>query len=146
MRLKETDGKEERLLPLGELEARLEELAQAQAGAERMEKGLAVLTEGLARAQKIRTARRQASALDRDTAQEERRVLKAEETLARADETRATLAADFSPPGKLSALELNVFVGKYLGLTLSLLASLTLGFGISGIVLALNGAGAADPR
>jgi len=26
---------------------------------------------------------------------------------------RATLAADFSPPGKLSALELNVFVGKY---------------------------------
>jgi len=26
---------------------------------------------------------------------------------------RATLAADFSPPGKLSALELNVFVGRY---------------------------------
>ena len=39
----------------------------------------------------------------------------------------------------------DVFVGKYLGLMLSLLASLALGFGISGIVLALNGAGAADP-
>ena len=39
----------------------------------------------------------------------------------------------------------DVFVGKYLGLTLSLLASLSLGFGISGVVLALNGAGAADP-
>ena len=38
-----------------------------------------------------------------------------------------------------------VFVGKYLGLTLSLLASLTLGFGISGVVMALNGGGAADP-
>jgi Cu-processing system permease protein len=38
-----------------------------------------------------------------------------------------------------------IFVGKYLGLTLSLLASLSLGFGISGGVIALNGAGAADP-
>jgi Cu-processing system permease protein len=37
-----------------------------------------------------------------------------------------------------------VFVGKYLGLTLSLLASLTLGFGVSGFVLALND-GSADP-
>ncbi len=39
----------------------------------------------------------------------------------------------------------DVFVGKYLGLVLSLLASLTLGFGISGVVMALNGTGAADP-
>jgi exonuclease SbcC len=76
------------------LRARREELVQGQAGAERLEKGLAVLTEGLALAQKIRTARRQASTLDRDTAQEEQRVLEAEETLARADETRATLAAE----------------------------------------------------
>ncbi|MEZ4869968.1 MAG: ABC transporter permease [Caldilineaceae bacterium] len=39
----------------------------------------------------------------------------------------------------------DIFVGKYLGLLLSLLASLTLGFGISGLVMALNGMGAADP-
>lgn len=39
----------------------------------------------------------------------------------------------------------DIFVGKYLGLLLSLLASLTLGFGISGLVMALNGTGAADP-
>lgn len=38
-----------------------------------------------------------------------------------------------------------VFVGKYIGLALSLLASLALGFGISGVVIALGGAGAADP-
>ncbi len=38
-----------------------------------------------------------------------------------------------------------VFGGKYLGLTLSLLASLTLGFGISGVVMALNRGGASDP-
>ena len=37
-----------------------------------------------------------------------------------------------------------VFVGKYLGLALSLLASLALGFGIAGVVLALNG-GAGSP-
>ena len=39
----------------------------------------------------------------------------------------------------------DIFVGKYLGLTLSLLASLLLGFGIAGIVMALNGTGASDP-
>jgi Cu-processing system permease protein len=39
----------------------------------------------------------------------------------------------------------DVFVGKYLGLTLSLLAALLFGFGISGMVMALNGAGASDP-
>lgn len=38
-----------------------------------------------------------------------------------------------------------IFLGKYLGLALSLLASLALGFGISGVVIALGGAGAADP-
>ncbi|NUQ36548.1 MAG: ABC transporter permease [Caldilineales bacterium] len=38
-----------------------------------------------------------------------------------------------------------IFLGKYLGLALSLLASLTLGFGISGVVIALGGAGAVDP-
>ena len=37
-----------------------------------------------------------------------------------------------------------VFTGKYLGLALSLLASLALGFGIAGVVLALNG-GAGSP-
>lgn len=34
-----------------------------------------------------------------------------------------------------------VFVGKYLGLLLSLLASLALGFGIAGVVMAANGGG-----
>ena len=38
-----------------------------------------------------------------------------------------------------------VFLGKYVGLTLSLLASLALGFGISGIVMALNRTGPSDP-
>jgi Cu-processing system permease protein len=40
---------------------------------------------------------------------------------------------------------LEVFLGKYLGLALSLLAAIALGFGISGIVIALAGSGAADP-
>lgn len=39
----------------------------------------------------------------------------------------------------------DIFVGKYLGLLLSLLASLTLGFGLSGIVMAINGTSGADP-
>lgn len=39
----------------------------------------------------------------------------------------------------------DVFLGKYLGLLLSLLASLALGFGVSGVVMALNGTGAAHP-
>lgn len=39
----------------------------------------------------------------------------------------------------------DIFVGKYLGLLLSLLASLTLGFGLSGIVMAVNGTSGADP-
>lgn len=38
-----------------------------------------------------------------------------------------------------------VFAGKYLGLALSLLAALTLGFGASGLAMALGGSGAADP-
>lgn len=40
---------------------------------------------------------------------------------------------------------LEIFVGKYIGLLLGLLGSLTLGFGISGLVMALNGTGASDP-
>lgn len=40
---------------------------------------------------------------------------------------------------------LEVFLGKYLGLSLSLLASLTLGFGISGIFMAVARTGATDP-
>lgn len=40
---------------------------------------------------------------------------------------------------------IEVFAGKYLGLALSLLASLTLGFGISGVVMAVSGSAAADP-
>lgn len=38
-----------------------------------------------------------------------------------------------------------VFLGKYLGLSLGLLASLALGFGISGLVMAFSGNGANDP-
>ncbi|MBW7885101.1 MAG: ABC transporter permease [Caldilineaceae bacterium] len=40
---------------------------------------------------------------------------------------------------------LEVFLGKYAGLALSMLASLALGFGVSGTVLALHGSGAGDP-
>ena len=57
------------------------------------------------------------------------------------EQEKSTLAYLLAQP--LNRIE--VFVGKYLGLTLSLLASLTLGFGISGLVMALNGSGAADP-
>ncbi|RIK36502.1 MAG: ABC transporter permease [Chloroflexi bacterium] len=39
----------------------------------------------------------------------------------------------------------DIFVGKYVGLALSLFASLTLGFGTAGLVMALNGTGAANP-
>lgn len=38
-----------------------------------------------------------------------------------------------------------VFAGKYLGLALSLLAALALGFGVSGLVMTLGNAAAADP-
>ena len=57
------------------------------------------------------------------------------------EQEKSTLAYLLAQP--LNRIE--VFVGKYLGLTISLLASLTLGFGISGLVMALNGSGAADP-
>lgn len=55
---------------------------------------------------------------------------------------RKTMAYLLSQP--LTRLE--VYAGKYLGLMLSLLASLVLGFGISGLALALNDSGAADPQ
>jgi len=38
-----------------------------------------------------------------------------------------------------------IFLGKYIGLALSLLAALALGFGISGLVMTIGGAGATDP-
>ena len=38
-----------------------------------------------------------------------------------------------------------VLLGKYLGLALALLATLALGFGISGLVIALNGANSVEP-
>ncbi|MCB0082359.1 MAG: ABC transporter permease [Caldilineaceae bacterium] len=57
------------------------------------------------------------------------------------EQERATLAYLLAQP--ISRAE--IFLGKYLGLLLSLFASLALGFGISGLVMALNGSGAADP-
>jgi Cu-processing system permease protein len=54
---------------------------------------------------------------------------------------RGTLAYLLAQP--ITRAEL--FVGKYLGLMLSLLASLTLGFGIAGLLLAFNGGSATDP-
>ncbi|NJN84193.1 MAG: ABC transporter permease [Caldilineaceae bacterium] len=39
----------------------------------------------------------------------------------------------------------DIFFGKYLGLAFSLLAALSLGFGIAGLVLTLSGSGANDP-
>ncbi len=54
------------------------------------------------------------------------------------EQEQGTLAYLLAQP----VMRVEVFVGKYLGLALSLLASLGLGFGIAGIVLALaNGAG-----
>lgn len=58
------------------------------------------------------------------------------------EQERKTLAYLLAQP----ITRLEVYVGKYLGLSLSLLASLTLGFGISGLLLALNSAGATHPR
>lgn len=54
---------------------------------------------------------------------------------------RRTMAYLLSQPVSRS----EVYVGKYLGLALSLLASLLLGFGISGLMLAVGGDGATDP-
>jgi Cu-processing system permease protein len=57
------------------------------------------------------------------------------------EQERSTLAYLLAQP--LNRFE--IFAGKYLGLMLGLLGSLTLGFGISGLVMALNGTGASDP-
>lgn len=57
------------------------------------------------------------------------------------EQERGTLSYLLAQP--VSRVE--VFLGKYLGLTLSLLASLTLGFGISGLVMAFSGSGANNP-
>jgi Cu-processing system permease protein len=54
---------------------------------------------------------------------------------------RKTMAYLLSQP----VTRMEVFLGKYLGLTLCLFSSLVLGFGISGLALALGGSGAADP-
>ena len=56
------------------------------------------------------------------------------------EQERSTLTYLLAQP----VTRLEVFVGKYLGLLLSLLASLALGFGIAGLVMALNG-GAGSP-
>ena len=55
------------------------------------------------------------------------------------EQERGTMAYLLAQP----VTRLEVFIGKYLGLALALLAALTLGFGISGLVMAINGA--ADP-
>ncbi|MEZ4727855.1 MAG: ABC transporter permease subunit [Caldilineaceae bacterium] len=57
------------------------------------------------------------------------------------EEERNTLAYLLAQPISRA----DIFIGKYLGLLLSLLASLTLGFGISGVLMAINGTSAADP-
>ena len=62
------------------------------------------------------------------------------QTLAGEDE-RKTLTYLLAQP----ITRLDVYVGKYLGLALSLLAALVLGFGISGVALAVSGSGASDP-
>ncbi len=54
---------------------------------------------------------------------------------------RRTMAFLLSQP----VTRFEVYAGKYLGLTLSMLASLVLGFGISGFTLAINSSGATDP-
>ena len=56
------------------------------------------------------------------------------------EQERSTLTYLLAQP----ITRLEVFLGKYLGLLLSLLASLALGFGIAGLVMAVNG-GAGSP-
>ncbi len=76
------------------LEARKRDLAGAEEGAATLGQALAALEEGLALARKVRTARRQVEALDRDVTQEDERFRKAGETLARGDEARAGLETE----------------------------------------------------
>ena len=76
------------------LEARKGDLAGAEDGAAAVGAALVALEEGLALARKVRSARRQAEALDRDVVREEERLRKAEETLARGDEARAGLETE----------------------------------------------------
>lgn len=57
------------------------------------------------------------------------------------EQERGTLAYLLAQP----ITRLDLFVGKYLGLTLSLLASLALGFGVAGLVMLYNATGANDP-
>ena len=52
-----------------------------------------------------------------------------------AESERGTLSYLLAQP----VTRLEVFVGKYLGLALAILAALTLGFGISGLVMVANG-------
>ncbi|MCG6924045.1 MAG: SMC family ATPase [Acidobacteria bacterium] len=78
----------------GTLEARKADLARAEEGAAAVGQALAALEEGLTLAGKARTARRQAEALERDVAQEEKRLREAEETQARGDEARADLETE----------------------------------------------------
>jgi Cu-processing system permease protein len=56
------------------------------------------------------------------------------------EQERSTLAYLLAQP----VTRLEVFAGKYLGLLLSLLAALALGFGVAGVVMAANG-GAGSP-
>ena len=57
-----------------------------------------------------------------------------------AESERGTLSYLLAQP----VTRLEVFLGKYLGLALAILAALTLGFGISGLVMAANGMAYAD--
>jgi len=57
------------------------------------------------------------------------------------EQERGTLAYLLAQP----ITRLDLFVGKYIGLTLSLLASLALGFGVAGLVMLYNATGADDP-
>jgi exonuclease SbcC len=75
------------------LETRKGELARAEAEARTVEKDLAALREGLAVAQKLRGARREFDDLGRDAAQEEKKLVTAEEVLTRGDEALARLEA-----------------------------------------------------
>lgn len=57
-----------------------------------------------------------------------------------AEQERGTLSYLLAQP----VTRLEIFLGKYLGLALAILAALTLGFGISGLVMAVNGMAYAD--
>jgi exonuclease SbcC len=90
------------------LERRRDDLARTQGECADLERALRALGDGLALAQKLRGARREAEELARDAAQEEEKRRTAEELLARGDEMRGALERELAEVGgRIDALGLD---------------------------------------